>query len=799
MIKLEIDGKPCSAEAGEMLIQVADREGIYIPRFCYHKKLSVAANCRMCLVEMEGGRKPMPACATPVADGMKFLTKSEEALRSQRYVMEFLLINHPLDCPICDQGGECELQDVAMGYGKDSSRFTEGKRAVADDNLGSLIATHMTRCIHCTRCIRFGEEIAGVPELGMTGRGEESRVGTYIEKSLISEVSGNVIDLCPVGALTSKPYRYTARSWELEEQPALSPHDCLGTNLNVHTRRGEVMRVVPRENEQINETWISDRDRFSYLGLQEQHRLLSPCVKENGQWREVDWQTAFTHIADRLAPILKHGGAEQLAGLISPSATLEEQYLLQRLLRSMGCHNIDHRLHQTDFSDQATMPAFPGLSEPLAEIEHAPAILLVGSDVQREQPLFGLRLRKAAARGAQIVAVNPIDFNFNFTLADKFIVAPTQLDIQLAEIAKALLDRSEVVAPAGAEQLLANVVPSPQAKTTAELFLTTQRGAVIIGELAQNCFKAARTKALAQLISQLADMSFGMLTAGSNSAGAWLSGCVPHRGPAAAPLIEIGLDTVAQLRALCKAYFLYGFEPDLDLATPSLASQAFAKAELVVAFSAFNSPSLAACADVILPIAPFTETSGTFVNVEGQWQSFTAVAKPRGMARPGWKVLRVLANTFHLPDFDYQSSADVRDELKMQVVAMHGLEPAWVCPTQLNGHPRGLVRVADWPIYRTDMLVRRAQALQQSGVVEPLAVRINATLAAELQVSDGQLVQVEQTNGSIELPVAIDNRVPAGAVWLSAGYSETHQLNDLFGPIEITAVDTDSVDTSEAR
>jgi len=386
MTTIEINGKPCQAKDGNMIIEVADAHGINIPRFCYHKKLSIAANCRMCLVEVENAPKPMPACATPIAQGMKVHTDSPKALAAQTAVMEFLLINHPLDCPICDQGGECELQDVAMGYGKDISRFNEGKRVVADENLGSLIATDMTRCIHCTRCVRFGEEVAGIRELGATGRGEHMRIGTYIKQAMQSEISANIIDLCPVGALTSKPFRFKARAWELQQAAAIAPHDCLGSNVDLHIRQQEVMRVVPKENEAINETWLSDRDRFSYLGLRHEQRLAKPMIKKNGQWQESDWQQALEYTVTGLKQTIKQHGAAQLAALGSPSATVEELFLLQKLMRALGCHNIDHRLQQTDFADQASAPLAPICQLPYAELENQQAILLVGSDLPREQP-----------------------------------------------------------------------------------------------------------------------------------------------------------------------------------------------------------------------------------------------------------------------------------------------------------------------------------------------------------------------------------------------------------------------------
>ncbi|TAK77764.1 MAG: NADH dehydrogenase (quinone) subunit G, partial [Gammaproteobacteria bacterium] len=439
-IEIEIDGQKLTAKPNQMVIQVADEAGIYIPRFCYHKHLSIAANCRMCLVEVEKSPKALPACATPVIPGMKVFTKSQKTIEAQRAVMEFLLINHPLDCPICDQGGECELQDLAMGYGSDTSHYCESKRAVADKNLGPLVATDMTRCIYCTRCIRFGTEIAGIRELGDVNRGEHSRVTTFVEQALTSEVSGNIIDLCPVGALTSKPYRFKARPWELEQAPSISPHDCLGSNLHVHTRSGKVMRVVSRENKQINETWLSDRDRFSYTGLYHADRLEEPLVKMEGEWKVVEWQKALELAAEKLHAVIAEYGADKIGALASPNATLEELYLLQKIIRGLGSPHIDHRLREIDTRDQAAMPAFPGLNMSLAELEQCDAVLLIGSNLRKEQPLAAVRLRKASLNGAAIMAVNSVDYDFNFNLQAKNIVAPHAMVGVLAELVEAVQD-----------------------------------------------------------------------------------------------------------------------------------------------------------------------------------------------------------------------------------------------------------------------------------------------------------------------------------------------------------------------
>jgi len=784
---VEIDGKEIEVEAGSMIIEAADALGVYIPRFCYHKELSIAANCRMCLVEVDPSIKPLPACATPVADGMKVFTKSQEAIKSQKAVMEFLLINHPLDYPICDQGGECELQDLAMGFGSDFSRYKEGKRSVQDKNLGSLIATDMTRCIHCTRCVRFGEEIAGCRELGATGRGEHMEIGTYIEEGLKSELSGNVIDICPVGALTSKPFRFTARAWELEQYESVAPHDCVGSNIYVHALRGKVMRVVPKENNAINQTWISDRDRFSYSGLASENRLHAPCVKRNGSWEEISWEIAFDPLATELMGIINNDSPDQVGGLISPSATIEEQYLFQKVLRSLGCNNIDHRIHQSDFSSQENMPVFPGLGITLDELEEQSVILLIGSNVTQEQPIVNLRMRKAVLKGAKVVCVNPIDFDFNYSIDQKFILPPTQLDVCLAEIAKALLNLSNEKPSKDFSALLSGVTETSAAHRSAKILHGTKKGIVILGELAINHPQSARLYALGQLIAHLANIDIGFLTHGANAAGAWLAGCVPHRGPGGVRDEAPGLDVQSMFQSKLKSYFIYGLEPNVDCANPLAAQQALKKADFVVAMSSYTSAFLSEHAHLILPITPFTEMSGTYVNLEGKWQSFEEVVKPYAQSKPGWKIFRMLGEFLHLPEFDFSDLKEVRDELKAQIVGATQAElgKQWGCPAKLNGYPRGLVRVADWPIYSIDMLARRSQPLQQSDTCTPPLIRINAKLAKKLKLKEGLKALAQQGGQSVELPIMVDQRVPDETVWLSSGCNEVENLSDLFGSIEI--------------
>ncbi len=569
MVDLEIDNRPITVEPGTSIIEAADKLGIYIPRFCYHKKLSIAANCRMCLVEVEKVGKALPACATPVTQGMKVYTVSKKAVEAQRIVMEFLLINHPLDCPICDQGGECELQDQSMGYGASHSNYEQKKRAVFDEDIGPLIETEMTRCIQCTRCVRFGEEIAGMRELGVVSRGENEQIGTYVKHMMQSEVSGNVIDLCPVGALIAKPSRYTLRAWEVMEHAAIAPHDCIGANIFVHSRsleyhpQKQVMRVVPRENPAINETWISDRDRFSYLGLTHADRILKPKVKKNGVWKEIEWQPALLEIADRLQAIIHTQGPEHIGALASPNASLEELYLLQKWLRAFGCANIDHRLRQQDFSDQDQMESYPSLGMKIADIESLDTIILLGSHIRYEQPSLGLRINKAVQDGTKIIAINPMDYRYVFPVAEKIIAA--DIVFPLAEITAALAQENGKPIPE-----LQHIQPSAQAASIARQLKNSKNTAIFFGEYALSLSNSADLRALAGKIKEMTGCTVGYLTEGANSAGAWIAGAIPHRGPAGQPVDKAGANALEMLTGHAKrAYILLGVEPEMDCIAPA--------------------------------------------------------------------------------------------------------------------------------------------------------------------------------------------------------------------------------------
>lgn len=776
MVDIEIDDKKLEVEQGSMIIEAADAAGIRIPRFCYHKKLSVAANCRMCLVEVEKMPKPVPACATPVTAGMKVYTCSPKAVDAQRSVMEFLLINHPLDCPICDQGGECELQDLSLGYGQDISRFTEGKRVVKDKDIGPLIATDMTRCIHCTRCVRFGHEIAGLRELGTIGRGENMQISTFIEHSLVSEMSGNVIDLCPVGALTSKPFRFTARAWELLQYPTVAAHDCVGSNLNAHTRRYEVMRVVPRENETINETWISDRDRYSYTALKSEERLSKPLIKLSGEWQETDWQTALQYAVSAIQHTINTHGPAQLGAVASPSATLEELYLLQKLWRALGSDNIDHRLHQLDFTDENDAPAYYGMPFSIADIEKSDALLLIGSNIAREQPILNHRVRKAFLQGAKIACLNPVDYQFNFSTAAKLIVHPALMALNLAGIAKALnLDLP----------LLTDIKPTAEQSRIAEALKQAQQPILLLGALALNHPEASVLGGLARLIAQQINGQVGYLTDGANSAGAYLAGALPQRTAAAVKVAANGLNVQRMFAEKLKIYLLLGVEPELDAANSGTALAALQQADFVIALSPFKAAGYLEYADVILPIAPFTETSGTFVNVEGRWQTFNGVVSPYAEVRPGWKVLRVLGNLLEVNGFEYTSSEQIRDELRHLVDAMHEHPTTDHLPKAITAAAPALTRIAEWPIYRVDSLVRRSIPLQNSATAEQACIRINQNMASQLNLTNGETAAVICDAQQINLPVVIDPRVLDNTALIPAGFSETAAFTTMFGAITI--------------
>lgn len=790
MALIEIDGKKVEVRQGQMIIEAADELGIAIPRFCYHKKLSIAANCRMCLVDVANAPKPLPACATPVSDGMKVFTKTPRAIDAQKAVMEFLLINHPLDCPICDQGGQCELQDVALEYGKDTSRYEEGKRVVKDKDIGPLISTEMTRCIQCTRCVRFGEEIAGVRELGATGRGEFMEIGTYVESSVNSELSGNVIDLCPVGALTSKPFRFGARAWELKAKPSISMHDCVGSNLFFHTLRNTVSRALPREQEALNEVWLSDRDRFSYEGLNHAERLTQPLVKKNGQWEQTDWLSALAFAAEKIQATQ----ADKLGVLASPNSTVEEFYLLQKLIRAKGCHNIDHRLRHNDFSHQNALGSYPRLGISLAELEFQESIILVGCDIHKEQPIIGHRVRKATLHGAKVYAVNAWEADHHFTIAQSWTGSQGDLAQPLLEIIKALHDNlpsdKQALVPPQTQSLIAHLSPSEASLNAAKALLATQKISVILGQFAVNHPQAATVYALSRLIAELVQATWGEISHGANSAGAWLAGAVPHRLPFGIKAAQEGLTASQMLQQPRQTYVLLNCEPEYDFANPCLTVKALKQAESVIVLSAFDSPQLREYADVILPITPVSEMAGTYVNALGEWQPFAAVVEPLAQSRPAWKVLRVLGNLMHLPDFNYESIDEISQELQTlanqtQLPQENLLALSYgIAPTASN---KGLVRLAFTSLYAVDGITRRAGALQETQISQSSrSVRLHPNDAKTYRLQDGQQVVVMENNQrSQPLTLALDTKIPEGAAWVANGIPETQMLGAALGHIEI--------------
>lgn len=715
-----IDGVELAAPKGSMIIHAADKAGIPIPRFCYHDKLAIAANCRMCLVEVEKMPKPAPACATPVMDGMQVVTRSEKALKSQRNVMEFLLINHPLDCPICDQGGECELQDLSLGYGRSVSRFAERKRVVADEDLGPLVATEMTRCIQCTRCVRFTAEIAGTYELGGMQRGENLQIGTYDGKPLTTELSGNVIDVCPVGALTNKVFRFRARPWELIARESLGGHDALGSNLFLHLRRGDVMRAVPRDNEAVNECWLSDRDRWSHQGLSADDRALHPLVKDGGEWRQASWDEALA----RAAKILRDNPADELGMLVHPSTSNEEGALLARLAEALGTGNLDHRIAQRDLSDGAIAEPF---AMPVAELDKADAILIVGSNLRHEVPLLHQRVRQAWRRGAKIYVVNPVDFEFTFDLADKAIVPPSRIaeTLRVAELGEALRG--------------------------------AKHAAIIVGGQAETSAHAAEIRQAAAALAAETGAALCRIPQGANAVGLSRAGVLPT-----------SRDANAMLAERRSAYVTYGIEPGLDFADQAKAMQALGAAQ-VVAFSHFACQSTRAVADVILPIGALAEIDASLTNLDGRAQRAVAAGRLPGDARAGWRVLRALGGELGVAGFEFTDLAGLRAGLQQQTVSVARSNAPVV-----DGD--GLELAVSQAIYRVDGLTRRAAALQSHPLTLGPRVVLHPDDARTHGVADGAMAKVSNAVGTATLQVAVDNRVAPGAAWVESGYGATAAL-----------------------
>jgi NADH-quinone oxidoreductase subunit G len=767
MIEIELDGKKVQVAEGSMVMHAADKAGTYVPHFCYHKKLTIAANCRMCLVEIEKAPKPMPACATPVTQGMIVRTKSDKAIKAQQSVMEFLLINHPLDCPICDQGGECQLQDLAVGYGGSASRYTEEKRVVFRKEVGPLLALEeMTRCIHCTRCIRFGQEVAGIMELGMVDRGEHAEITTITGGTIDSELSGNMIDLCPVGAITSKPFRYSARTWELSRRKSVSPHDSTGANLIVQVKANKVMRVLPLENEDVNECWIADRDRFSYDALNSDERLTAPMIKQGGQWKSVDWTTALEYVARGLTQIKADHGAQRIGALATAYSTVEELHLLAKLTRGLGSENIDHRLRHADFTKT---DGVRWLGTSIASLSNLQRALVVGSFLRKDHPLFAQRLRQAAKKGAQIHSIHALADEWLMPVANSVVAAPSEWINALADIAAAIASSKGVAAPVA-------LTASGRAQAIATSLLSGERKAVLLGNAATQHPQASSLLSLANWIAEQTGASVGVFGESGNSVGAQLVNALPGDG---------GLNAAQMLGGALKACLLLNVEPAFDAADSSAAVAALQSAEMVVALTPFNTAAVD-CADVLLPIAPFTETSGTFVNAEGRVQGFHGVVKPLGETRPAWKVLRVLGNMLGLSGFDFETTDEVRAEALGDVATIASrLSNRGSAPIASTPRSDGLERIADVPIYSTDSLVRRATPLQLTADAKPPVACLPSALWDQLGLSNGASVRVSQGAASAVLPARLDASLAPTTVRVPAGHPHTASLGAMFGPVVV--------------
>ena len=741
-IEIEIDGNSINAKAGEMLITVTDREGISVPRFCYHKKLSIAANCRMCLVDVEGAPKPQPACSTPIADGMKIHTQNEKAKASQKAVMEFLLINHPLDCPICDQGGECELQDVAMDYGSDVSRFTEGKRIVADSDIGALIQTDMTRCIHCTRCVRFGAEVAGIMEMGGTGRGEDMKIEPFLTEGIQSELSGNMIDVCPVGALTSKPFRYELRSWQMNAVSNIARHDLVGSNIITQTYKGKVKRIVAKDNESINETWISDRDRFSYEGLSHENRLLAPQIKVEGTWKEVEWNVALDFAIRGLANnVINTHQSDKLGALASNTATLEEFHLLQKILRSVGSENIDHRLNVKDFGNAISLES----SIKLAGLEGVDHALVIGSNLRLEQPMISHRLRKANLSGASIDVINAMAFDFNYRLNSENIISPNQTAAMLAGVLKSVLQNAQVEIP----DYLVDIEINDVATQLAEKLSQSENSVIVLGEHIVNNPQAASIANLVSEIAQHTNSTTLNVSATANSMAANMTGFVPGKG---------GLDVNAMLAADLKAYILLDIYPQYDFHHSLQAVEALSNEDtFVISLNSFKDDAVAQYSDVLLPISSFYETSGSHVNVEGEVQSFAAAVNAPSDTKPAWKVLKVLADLLELPGFHYADSAQVTSEIMHQSHKQHAHNESIDIKVK-----RGVNVIWQKSPYAVDVLSRHATSLQATNIGQINSASMNKATAKKLEVA--------QDDEYLGVPVAINETVANNCVFVNANH-----------------------------
>jgi len=731
-IEIEIDGNVVHGHSGESIISIADREGIDIPRFCYHKKLSVAANCRMCLVDVEGNPKPQPACSTPASAGMRVHTNNEKAKASQKAVMEFLLINHPLDCPICDQGGECELQDVAMEYGSDVSKFNEGKRIVADKGIGALIQTDMTRCIHCTRCVRFGAEVAGIVEMGATGRGEELKIEPFLSEGIQSELSGNMIDVCPVGALTSKPFRYEVRSWQMSSVESVARHDLVGSNVFTQTHKGKVKRVVARDNESVNETWISDRDRFSYEGLANDNRALTPKIKVKGEWQEASWEVALEVATSGI----KNATEASFGALASKNATLEELYLLQKLTRNLGSENLDTRLDVANPSSASALETNVSLAE-LEAIDHA---LIVNSYLRLEQPMINHRIRKATLQGAKVSTVNAKAFDFNYRIANSVLSAPQNTVATLSGVLKVLLEANSQALP----DYLKGVKVDQAQIDIANVLSAAENAVVVLGEQVNSNPCADQ---VAKLVTQIAKAS-NSKTLNASATGNTLAAEKVSFKP------NGGLNAGQMFTANLNAFVLLDVYPTFDCVDSVAAIENLSRDDaFVVALNSFEDEAVLSFSDVILPVASFYETSGTHINIDNVAQSYGASVKAAGHSKPGWKVLKVLADLLELPGFDYTDSPQVADDALSLSPNVATGEVDIIAMEVLN-----VATVWQYTPYASDVLTRHAQSLQQTQIGQVSEATVSEATAKILELSQGDLYK--------GVPVNINETVAEGCVFV---------------------------------
>ena len=782
LVTVTIDGVEIKAPRNAMLIEVADQAGINIPRFCYHKHLSIAANCRMCMVEVEKAPKPLPACATPVAEGMQVHTRSALALDAQKGTMEFLLINHPLDCPVCDQGGECELQDVAVGYGSDVGRFNERKRVVKDKNIGPLVSTDMTRCIHCTRCVRFGDEIAGVSELGATGRGEFMEIGTYVEKSLSSELSGNVIDLCPVGALNAKPSRMKARAWEMDSHNNISAHDSFGSNLSMHTLRNEVIRVVPQENSEINETWISDRDRFSYEGMYSDNRLSQVMRKQSAEWQSSDWSDAI----DSVTQTLRKYAPEDIGFLLSANQSNEELYLAQKLARGLDILNIDHRTHQTDFATQDEDPIFPWLGMNINDVEQQDLIIIIGSDLRSEQPMLAHKIRKATLKGAKVIVINPRYTDWHMQLTAHEVVKPQQWVSQLIALLSALNQQSDKNLPA---DLLSKLVDVDESYNEfVNMLLSANRSCVLIGQMMQQHYDYSALRALSYWVAQLSGARFGYVSLASNDAGAALLGVLPHRTVMGKQTEERGLNYLQMIESPRKVYVLVGLEPEWDCALPEQTINALQQADVVISLSSFVSEAMREYCDWLLPINCYAEATGTKINMEGRWQSYSKVVESNDNVKDAWKVFRMLGAELGLDGFDYVAIENVQKEITNCIDGSLEFSNDLTSVPSINNiqsNDDALYCVGDTPIYSVDALVRNATSLQQAQGYEESAAYINSTDIEKYGLVAGKWVKVIQGDANGIFQCIVDDNVLPGTIYIPRALPRSEKLNAFYGPVEL--------------